>query len=172
MLAFRDYVEGNEGMDNTSRVRSSACIALDPANNSAGLWLLFKIESQSKVWRLNMVKLAATDLVVQAMNTSHGEEEQAKTPPARPQFMNLKNQQSAKAVEEPSKEELSTLPVEATTEAEKDLEPEEKQDDEAVAADEQVESTSRTRSRRNVKMPSRYLPVTKEIGSKMHLTRQ
>jgi hypothetical protein len=52
-MAFGDYVEAYEGTDNTSRMHSSTCIALYPAANSMGAWVLWKISSQSKVRRSN-----------------------------------------------------------------------------------------------------------------------
>ncbi len=41
-LAFGDYVEAYEGTYNTSQACSAACIALYPANNVAGSWVLGK----------------------------------------------------------------------------------------------------------------------------------
>jgi hypothetical protein len=46
-VAFGDYVEAYEGMDNTSRACSSACIALHPAGNLSGSWVLWKIETRT-----------------------------------------------------------------------------------------------------------------------------
>jgi hypothetical protein len=43
-VAFSDYVEVYEGMDNTSRARSSVCIALYPTSIASGSWVLWKIE--------------------------------------------------------------------------------------------------------------------------------
>jgi hypothetical protein len=48
-MAFGDYVESYEGTDNTSRARSSACIALYPTANSTGAWVLWKVESKMRV---------------------------------------------------------------------------------------------------------------------------
>jgi hypothetical protein len=47
-FAFGDYVEAYEGTTNTSRVRSTACIALYPAGNSIGSWVLWKIDTRSR----------------------------------------------------------------------------------------------------------------------------
>jgi hypothetical protein len=66
-LAFGDYVEAYEGTTNTSRPRSSACIALYPANNAAGSWQLFKIDTRTRVRRSNMVKLVTGELIIKAM---------------------------------------------------------------------------------------------------------
>jgi hypothetical protein len=43
-VAFGDYVEAYEGTDNTSRARSSACIALHPAGNLSGSWSYGKLK--------------------------------------------------------------------------------------------------------------------------------
>jgi hypothetical protein len=48
-VAFGDYVEAYEGTDNTSRAHSSECIALYPVGNSTGSWVLWKIETRSRV---------------------------------------------------------------------------------------------------------------------------
>jgi hypothetical protein len=45
LLAFGNYVEAYEGTDNTSAARSAACIALYPANNVSGSWVLWKLET-------------------------------------------------------------------------------------------------------------------------------
>ena len=46
-IAFGDYVEAYEGMDNTSGVRSAACIALCPVGNSTGSWMLWKLDTRT-----------------------------------------------------------------------------------------------------------------------------
>jgi hypothetical protein len=46
-IAFGDYVEAYEGMDNTSGVRSAACIALCPVGNSTGSWTLLKLDTRT-----------------------------------------------------------------------------------------------------------------------------
>jgi len=72
-VAFGDYVEAYEGTDNTSRARSSACIALYPAGNLSGSWVLWKIETRTRVRRTNMRKVITSDLIVQAMNATAAE---------------------------------------------------------------------------------------------------
>jgi len=72
-VAFGDYVEAYEGTDNTSRARSSACIALHPAGNLSGSWVLWKIETRTRVRRMNMRKMVTSDLIVQAMNATAAE---------------------------------------------------------------------------------------------------
>jgi hypothetical protein len=69
LLAFGDYVEAYEGTNNTSRARSSACIALHPASNAAGSWILWKIETRTRVRRSNVKKMVSTDIIIQAMNS-------------------------------------------------------------------------------------------------------
>jgi hypothetical protein len=82
-LAFGDYIEAYEGTTNTSRPRSSACIALYPANNAAGSWQLFKIDTRTRVCRSNMVKLVTGELIIKAMNAIADEEEQSALEPVR-----------------------------------------------------------------------------------------
>jgi hypothetical protein len=72
-VAFGDYVEAYEGTDNTSRARSAACIALHPAGNLSGSWVLWKIETRTRVRRTNMRKMVTSDLIVQAMNVTDTE---------------------------------------------------------------------------------------------------
>jgi hypothetical protein len=72
-VAFGDYVEAYEGTDNTSRARSAACIALHPVGNLSGLWILWKIETRTRVRRTNMRKMVTSDLIVQAMNATAAE---------------------------------------------------------------------------------------------------
>jgi len=69
LLAFGDYIEAYEGTDNTSRAHSSACIALYPASNAAGSWVLWKIETMTQVQRTNIKKMVTTDIIIQAMNS-------------------------------------------------------------------------------------------------------
>jgi len=80
-LAFGDYVEAYEGTTNTMTARSTACIALCPANNSTGAWVLWKIATRSKIRRSNWVKLVTTQLIIDAMNAiARGSAEQAGAP--------------------------------------------------------------------------------------------
>jgi hypothetical protein len=69
LLSFRDYVEAYEGTDNTSRARSLACIALHPAGNVAGSWVLWKIKTRTRVRRSNVKKMVTMDIIIQAMNS-------------------------------------------------------------------------------------------------------
>jgi hypothetical protein len=83
-IAFGDYVEAYEGTDNTSRARSAACIALYPANNAAGSWVLWKIDTRSKVHRTNFEKLVTTDLVKETIGRIADEQEREMEQPVIP----------------------------------------------------------------------------------------
>jgi hypothetical protein len=72
-FAFGDYVEAYEGSDNTSRPRSTACIALFAIGSSTGSWQLFKIASRSRVRRT----LVTSGLIVDARNAIAKEEVEA-----------------------------------------------------------------------------------------------
>jgi hypothetical protein len=72
-VAFGDYIEAYEGTDNTSRARSAACIALYPAGNLCGSWIIWKIETRTRVRRTNMRKMVTSDLIIQAMNATAAE---------------------------------------------------------------------------------------------------
>jgi hypothetical protein len=67
-LAFGDYVESYEGTTNTSKARSSACIALYPTANTTGAWVLWKIKNRTRVRSTNYVKLVTNELVIDAIN--------------------------------------------------------------------------------------------------------
>jgi hypothetical protein len=77
-FVFGDYVEAYEGTTNTSRARSSACIALFPAGNSTGMWILWKIDTRTRVRRSNIEKLVMTDRIISMMNmlAEEGQEDQ------------------------------------------------------------------------------------------------
>jgi len=72
-VAFGDYVEAYEGTDHMSRACSAVCIALHPAGNLSGSWILWKIELRTRVRRTNMRKMVTSDLIVQAMNATAAE---------------------------------------------------------------------------------------------------
>jgi hypothetical protein len=163
LLAFGDYVEAYEGTDNTSRARSSACIALHPASNAAGSWILWKIETRSRVRRSNVKKMVTTDIIVQAMNSVANEsrleeleevEEAARQQPAKnPEDI---GEITEEAEETPARNPVEILPSEETA-AEQDAE-EEKDERDVTEA---VEPVVTTRSGRKVIRPSRFVQVTK-----------
>jgi hypothetical protein len=72
--AFGDYVEAYEGTTNTSRARSAACIALFPTGYSIGLWVLWKIDTRSRVRRSNIEKLVTTERITNIINAVTAEE--------------------------------------------------------------------------------------------------
>ncbi len=80
-LAFGDYVESYEGTDNTSRARSCACIALYPAANSTGAWVLWKVELKMRVRRSNYTKLVTSQTLEDAINQIALSEERQETMP-------------------------------------------------------------------------------------------
>ena len=61
-LAFGDYCEVYDGMDNTSRSRSIPCIALFPCNNSTGSWEFLNLQTKQRVRRSNWKLMATTEL--------------------------------------------------------------------------------------------------------------
>ena len=79
LLAFGDYVEAYKGTTNNMAELSAACIALYPAANSMGSWVLWKIDTWCKVRRSNVVKLVTTDAIITTMNAiAEGDTLQAK----------------------------------------------------------------------------------------------
>jgi hypothetical protein len=161
-LAFGDYVEASEGNTNTSCPRSSACIVLCPANNVAGSWPLFKIDTHTKVCRSNMVKLVAGELIIQAMNNIADEDEQSALEPVRQRVEKIAETQQSASVQDKAAQEGTEEPM---NDPEGILEGiiEEK---ELVAADDEGEVSEesaaiRNRSRRSVNRPSRFLAITK-----------
>jgi hypothetical protein len=163
LLLFGDYVEAYEGMDNTSKARSSACIALHPASNAAGSWILWKIETRSRVQRSNVKKMVTTDMIIQAMNSIADEsrleesEEVEEVVRQQPAENSVEIREITKEAEEtPSRDPVEILPsVEA--EIEQDAEEEKVEPDVAEAG----EPVVTTRSGRSVIRPSRFVQVTK-----------
>jgi hypothetical protein len=109
-LAFGDYVEAYEGTTNTSRPRSSACIALYPANTAAGPWQLFKIDTRTRVRRSNMVKLVTGELIIQAMNNIANEEEQSALEPVRQRMEEIAEEQQSASMQEVEIQEADEEP--------------------------------------------------------------
>jgi hypothetical protein len=109
-LEFGDYIEAYEGTTNTSRPQSSACIALYPANNAAGSWQLFKIDTRTRVRRLNMVKLVTGELIIQAMNNIANEEEQSALEPVRQRMEEIAEEQQSASMQEVKIQEADEEP--------------------------------------------------------------
>jgi len=100
-LAFGDYVEAYEGTTNTSCPRSSVCIALYPANNTAC----------TRVRRSNMVKLVTGELIIQAMNNIANEEEQSALEPVRQRLEEIVEEQQSASMQEVVIQETDKKPV-------------------------------------------------------------
>jgi hypothetical protein len=162
LLAFGDYVEAYEGTDNTSRARISACMALYPASNTAGSWVMWKIETRTRVQRTNVKKMVTTDIIIQAMNSVANEsqldeleeaEEVARQQPAEDAEV---GEEIAEAAQETPAENPEEIPPLVENAAERDAE-EEKNEPDVV---EVLEPAVTTRSGRSIIRPSRYLQVT------------
>jgi ribonuclease HI len=81
LLAYCDCVEAYKGTMNNMAECSAACIALYPAANSTGSWVLWKIDTRCKVRRSNVVKLVTTDAIITTMNATAEEDTlQARNP--------------------------------------------------------------------------------------------
>ncbi len=77
-------MEAYEGTTNNMAERSAACIALFPAANSTGSWVLWEIDTRSKVRRSNMVKLVTMDATITTINAIAEEDSiQARDPYCR-----------------------------------------------------------------------------------------
>jgi hypothetical protein len=168
-MASGDYVEAYEGTDNTSRMRSSACIALYPMANSTGAWVLWKISNQSKVRRTNYVKLVTNESIINAINQiAVNEEQQVMLPSAETQedARGDTQEQAQEDIQPEIKPEIQPEIQPGTQEeTEEDAAPEEIE--EAVNAEDENEEeltpqdVTRTRSGRAVVRPRRFMGVTK-----------
>jgi hypothetical protein len=172
LVAFGDYVEAYEGTDNTSRARSSACIALYPVGNSTGSWVLWKIETRSRVRRSNVTKLVTSDLIKQAMDAVTREGAQndvaASTIEAETQQPAVVSEtDGAGAVEEQIPgENLEEDPLEHQEADELERREAGESSSESVQEDvpdveDDAEVVNKTRSGRRVVLPSRFMNVTK-----------
>jgi hypothetical protein len=63
-LAFGDYVEVYDGMDNTARSRSVPCIALYPCNNMTGSWAFLNLSTKQYIRRSQWQKMQTTDIII------------------------------------------------------------------------------------------------------------
>jgi hypothetical protein len=168
LVAFGDYVEAYEGTDNTLRARSSACIALYPVGNSIGSWVLWKIETRSRVRRSNVTKLVTSDLIKQAMNalTREGQEDAAAASAVEAETQQpaiVSETDDAGAVEEEIPEGDLVEPQEADELERQEAEelPGESAEDNVPDIGEVVDTVNRTRSGRRVVIASRFMNVTK-----------
>jgi hypothetical protein len=177
-MAFGDYVESYEGTDNTSRARSSACIALYPTANSTGAWVLWKVESQMRVRRTNYVKLVTSQQLIDAINQIAITEERQNAMPdnteetrqsaesVEPSLTQDAVQETENILEQTQEESEGDASRETIQEAvqetveESDI-PEEVDEGEIIEEASAETQGARTRSGRLVMKPSRFLAVTK-----------
>ncbi len=174
-VAFGDYVEAYEGTDNTSRARSAACIALYPANNAAGLWVLRKIDTRSKVRRTNFEKLVTTDLVKETLERIAEEQEHEAEQPVLLVAVEVEEesdatQQSTSKTdngEKPDHDQIVERSEEMgqVDEVEERVAPEEERvkivDEEPEGTGGQAQPIGVTRTGQSIIRPSRFLAVTK-----------
>ncbi len=155
-MAFGDYVESYEGTDNTSRACSSACIALYPAANSTGAWVLWKVESQMRVRRTNYAN-AMLNVTEETQQSAEGEVPEL-TQGAVQESESILEQ----ALEEPVGEAQRETIQGAVQETEEESNAPEVEDEGEITEEASVETEgTRTRSGRLVTKPSRFLAVTK-----------
>jgi hypothetical protein len=165
-LAFGDYVEAYEGTTNTMTQRSSACIALHPAANSTESWILWKIDTRSRVRRSNMVKLVTSENIIKTMKSIAQEEAEEERQPAR-LLENLVSRQPAEVDNEHAEAGENQEGIQAETPGEeqmnKEAESQESTDDEEEELRTQAPNLGvvTMRSGRVVMLPSRYAAVTK-----------
>jgi hypothetical protein len=145
-LAFGDYVEAYEGTTNRMMDRSMACIALSPANNSVGAWILWKLSKRSRIRRTNWVKMVTTPLIIDAMNAIAREcAEQVEAPVRQLQELIVSQQSAAgRITEEEELEEQAEVPEgiqveQGETEDTAELVPQPEQDESDDEVEEETE---------------------------------
>jgi hypothetical protein len=141
--------------------------------NSTGAWVLWIIESRTRVRRTNYVKLVTNELIINAMNQiALGEEHEANQPEARV-IAELEAQENTQ--QEAQEEFQQGVQEDTQQEAQEDtqqgtqVEPQQLVEDvgvevpeiEAEDTVETADETVRTRSGRAVVRPSRFAAVTK-----------
>jgi hypothetical protein len=67
-LAFGDYVELYAGIDNTSKERSTPCIALYPVGNATGAWQFWNLRTGRYMRHSTSVKMRTNSLIVDTIN--------------------------------------------------------------------------------------------------------
>jgi hypothetical protein len=75
MLGFGDYVEAKDpkARSNTMDARSEPCVALYPAANVTGSWIMWSLRAQNYVRRSNWKKMPMPEAVIIKMNEFAGE---------------------------------------------------------------------------------------------------
>jgi hypothetical protein len=168
--AFGDYVEAYEGTTNTSRARSSACIALFPEGNSTDTRILWKIDTRTRVRRSNIEKLVTTDRIISTMNAKaeEGREDQEARRDERGGTLETNQENNLEEIREemqgenpeadPSEippENPDESPVEILEETSEEIAGDDEKQEEAE------QSRNTTRSGREIRLPSKYAAVTK-----------
>ena len=138
VMGFGDYVEAFDpkARSNSMDARSEPCIALYPAANVTGSWMLWSLKSQSYVRRSNWKKLPTPELVVMKMNEFAGGVRQQLIEPEAEQAADDNDQQNEEQIvradtivpQEPARATIT--PEEAQVEAE-----EETQETEEIVAE-------------------------------------
>ncbi len=67
-LAFGDYIEVYDGMEDTSRSRNIPCIAMYPCCNAMGSWNFMSLKSKTKVHRSQWQLMVTIEAAIDAMN--------------------------------------------------------------------------------------------------------
>ncbi len=67
-LAFGDYVELYTGTDNTSKERSTPCIALYPVGNSTGAWQFWNLHLGKYMRHSTWVRMNTNELIIDMVN--------------------------------------------------------------------------------------------------------
>jgi hypothetical protein len=169
MYAFGDYVRAYEGTTNTSRARSSACIALYPVGNSTGSWAFWKNDTRSRVRRTNMEKLVTSERIINIMNAFATEEREVdqgdRTATEENQAGVPGQAQVETEVEHPvaNPADIQDENPERGLEGVQEETPVEIVEETSNEDEEEQENENRitTRSGREIRMPSRYAAVTK-----------
>jgi len=168
-LAFGVYVEAYEGTSNTMAERSAACIALYRASNSPGSWVLWKIDSSSRVRRSNVVKLVTTYAIISVINAIAEEDGMQARDPLQRSVDKLVGRQptdvGVNRAEERGQDPLETQEENLGSESNGNEEGLETAEEETVEAEEEGSTQVVTRSGRQVTRPSRYAMVMKVARS-------
>jgi hypothetical protein len=169
LYAFSDYVEAYEGTTITTQARSAACIALYPAINMLGSWVLWKIETRSRVRCSNIIKLVMLETIINAMNAFGAENQERVDRPLRRQQGIAETQQPAEVesetpLEEEEENQEGNQEETQTEDKNKANAPQEDEEEELQTQGEVVQSITK-RAGRSIMRPSQYAAVTKNARS-------
>jgi hypothetical protein len=68
-LGFGDYCEVYDGTDNTSKSRTSPCIALCPSNNATGSWEFLSLTTNKCIQCTQWQKMMTSEVIINMMNS-------------------------------------------------------------------------------------------------------